>query len=115
VAHSLVEMMITDGSNPQARNAGRLTPYQLIDPANAELRAHYRRVEEQVRLAHEQEKMQSHGGFVNPENVTPTTTATQEGGGDGDDDDDDDAEFSGSDDEERAEWERRRREKRGKR
>ncbi|PFH59407.1 hypothetical protein XA68_12437 [Ophiocordyceps unilateralis] len=70
--------MLEAGSNPRVRNKGGLTPVQLIDPDNAELR--------DVVMKHDF-ATQNAGDFV---------TLDQE------------AELSGSDEEDRAEWERLR-------
>ncbi|KAF4124761.1 ANK protein [Geosmithia morbida] len=106
---ALVEMMLEAGSNPRARNRQGVTPWQLVDPSNQELR--------DVIKQHEFAS-QNAGDYVN---ATPAANKNKDNDSkiydDGvqadDDESDDDAEFSGSDDDERAEWERRRKEKRG--
>ncbi|KAI1104537.1 hypothetical protein F4804DRAFT_184255 [Jackrogersella minutella] len=106
--NALVAMMLEAGSGTRVRNKARLTPYQLVDPANAALR--------DLILKHEYAELNA-GDFVDQGEKKPAPAAAgtfagipQDNGGGGDDDDDD-AEFSGSDEEERAEWERRRRNK----
>jgi ankyrin repeat protein len=37
-AHDLISMMIEAGSDPRIRNKANLTPLQLVDPRNSELR-----------------------------------------------------------------------------
>jgi hypothetical protein len=94
-------MMLEAGSNTRVKNKGGLTAYQLVDPANKELR--------DLIQKHEYTAL-NQGDFINvaaPTKGAPAVPAEAES-------DDDDAEFSGSDEEERAEWERRRRDKRGK-
>jgi hypothetical protein len=106
--NSLVEMMLEAGSSPRIKNKGGLTPVQLVDPRNQELKDLIQR--------HEYAALNA-GDFVNVDEEKSTKAAAKGGYVDvvGDDDDEDeDAEFSGSDDEERAEWERRRKAK-GKR
>jgi hypothetical protein len=94
-------MMLEAGSNPRVRNRARLTPAQLVDPANKELKELIEKYEFATQNA---------GDFV----VVDSAAAA---GGNAvqqqqqQQDIDEDAEFSGSDEEERAEWERRRREK----
>lgn len=98
-------MMLEAGSNPRVKNRARLTPAQLVDPANQELK--------DLIAKHEFTSLNA-GDYVN---VAPLDKAS--GGRSGaaavaatqEEESDEDAEFSGSDDEERAEWERRRREK----
>lgn len=108
---ALVSMMLEAGSSPRARNRARLTPAQLVDPSNQELRDLIRQ--------HEYAS-QNAGDFAD---VVETSNPASNGTGaksaavldaQASDDDDDDAEFSGSDDEERAEWERRRRERKAR-
>lgn len=108
---ALVSMMLEAGSSPRARNRARLTPAQLVDPSNQELRDLIRQ--------HEYAS-QNAGDFAD---VVETSNPASNGTGaksaavldaHASDDDDDDAEFSGSDDEERAEWERRRRERKAR-
>jgi len=112
---SLVEMMLEAGSSPRIRNKARLTPVQLVDPRNQELK--------DLIQKHEYAALNA-GDFVNVE-PAPNNSGGKSAGGGGrgvayvdhagaDEGDDEDAEFSGSDEEERAEWERRRRAK-GKR
>ncbi|RSL73241.1 hypothetical protein CEP54_000560 [Fusarium duplospermum] len=104
--NALVEMMLEAGSNPRVKNKARLTPYQLVDPTNKELR--------ELIQKHEYTN-QNAGDFINVDNSAATAKhgsakhAVAQGV---DDESDDDAEFSGSDEEERAEWERRRKERR---
>ncbi|KAJ4185948.1 hypothetical protein NW767_012809 [Fusarium falciforme] len=104
--NALVEMMLEAGSNPRVKNKARLTPYQLVDPTNKELR--------ELIQKHEYAN-QNAGDFINVDNSAASAKhgghkhAVAEGV---DDESDDDAEFSGSDEEERAEWERRRKERR---
>ncbi|KAI5867640.1 hypothetical protein GGS23DRAFT_592937 [Durotheca rogersii] len=126
---ALVGMMLEAGSSTRVRNKARLTPAQLVDPANPELRGIIER--------HEYAELNA-GDFVDSSGPPPAAAAAAakkaaDGGSgkkkgakaaapagsfarpphrdhDGDDDDDD-AEFSGSDEEERAEWERRRKAK----
>ncbi|KAK1758709.1 hypothetical protein QBC47DRAFT_318174 [Echria macrotheca] len=103
---ALVEMMLEAGSSPRVKNKGGLTPLQLVDPRNKELRDIIER--------HEYASLNA-GDFVSADEVsvqkgTPGTGGRQQQ--DEDEEDDDQAEFSGSDEEERAEWERRRKAKR---
>ncbi|KAM0202338.1 hypothetical protein ACHAPA_011543 [Fusarium lateritium] len=98
---ALIEMMLEAGSSTRVKNKARLTPYQLVDPTNTELR--------ELIQKHEYAN-QNAGDFINVNNSASHDGAVL----DAQDDSDDDAEFSGSDDEERAEWERRRKEKQGK-
>ncbi|KAJ4316542.1 hypothetical protein N0V84_007821 [Fusarium piperis] len=105
--NALVEMMLEAGSNPRVKNKARLTPYQLVDPTNKELR--------DLIQKHEYAN-QNAGDFITVDN---SAAGAKHGGAKHhavaqgvDDESDDDAEFSGSDDEERAEWERRRKERR---
>lgn len=95
--------MLEAGCSPRVRNKGGLTPLQLVDPSNKELR--------ELIQKHEYAALNA-GDFVRPEEVAGSgkqSAAVHQQP----DESDDDAEFSGSDEEERAEWERRRREKRG--
>jgi hypothetical protein len=92
-------MMLEAGSNTRVKNKARLTPYQLVDPTNTELR--------ELIQKHEYAN-QNAGDFVTVNN------SGSQGVLDVPDESDDDAEFSGSDEEERAEWERRRKEKQRK-
>lgn len=101
---ALVEMMLEAGSNPRVKNRGGVTPYQLIDPTNEELR--------DVIMKH-MYTSQNAGDFIvtdtAPSNAPPPPPgAPPAAPGAAANDFDEDAEFSGSDDEERAEWERRR-------
>ncbi|KAF4994374.1 hypothetical protein FGRMN_5793 [Fusarium graminum] len=100
---ALVEMMLEAGSSTRVKNKARLTPYQLVDPTNTELR--------ELIQKHEYAN-QNAGDFIN------VNTSAGQGGAvldaPNDHESDDDAEFSGSDDEERAEWERRRQERQNK-
>lgn len=101
---SLIDMMIEAGSNPLARNRAGLTPFQLTDPSNEDLRDFLRGCE----FAH-----QNAGDFITVQNTKGGAAAADNHvpAGAGDDESDDDAEFSGSDEDERAEWERRRKER----
>jgi hypothetical protein len=54
-AHDLIGMMIEAGSDPRIRNKANLTPYQLVDPRNAELRQ---------QLQDALDVMQSQGDYV---------------------------------------------------
>ncbi|KAG5743722.1 hypothetical protein DER46DRAFT_242198 [Fusarium sp. MPI-SDFR-AT-0072] len=99
--NALVEMMLEAGSSTRVKNKARLTPYQLVDPTNTELR--------EIIQKHEYAN-QNAGDFINVNNSASHGGAVL----DVPDDSDDDAEFSGSDEEERAEWERRRKEKQRK-
>ncbi|PNY20559.1 Ankyrin repeat-containing protein [Tolypocladium capitatum] len=99
---ALVEMMLEAGSNPRLRNKGGLTPVQLVDPANADLRDLIRQ--------HEYAS-QNAGDFANVVEQDDGKHARRAAAVH-EQESDEDAEFSGSDDEERAEWERRRRERR---
>ncbi|KAM4065210.1 ankyrin repeats (many copies) domain-containing protein [Hirsutella rhossiliensis] len=106
---ALIDMMLEAGSNPRVRNKARLTPLQLVDPSNKDLR--------DLIQQHEYAS-QNAGDFVNVDarpsnNAKSAPPAPPVPGVDAPaaDDSDDDAEFSGSDDEERAEWERRRKER----
>ena len=103
---ALVEMMLEAGSSPRVKNRGGLTPVQLVDPANPELRDLIRKREyaalnagDFVNVDEAEKRSRSSGG---PGKDAHMDIVTGDGG-------DDDAEFSGSDEEERAEWERRRR------
>ncbi|KAI8722148.1 hypothetical protein NCS52_00358000 [Fusarium sp. LHS14.1] len=104
--NALVEMMLEAGSNPRVKNKARLTPYQLVDPTNKELR--------DLIQKHEYAN-QNAGDFIT---VDSSAASAKHGAHKSavpqavDDESDDDAEFSGSDEEERAEWERRRKERR---
>lgn len=96
--NSLVEMMLEAGSSTRVKNKGGLTPLQLVDPRNRELRE----------LIQKQEYANLNAGdFVNVDQIKPSAKAAAAAAPVAEDDDD--AEFSGSDDEERAEFERRRR------
>ncbi|KAF4441365.1 hypothetical protein F53441_12075 [Fusarium austroafricanum] len=99
--NALVEMMLEAGSSTRVKNKARLTPYQLVDPTNKELR--------EIIQKHEYAN-QNAGDFINVNSSAGHTGAVL----DAPEDSDDDAEFSGSDEEERAEWERRRKEKQRK-
>lgn len=100
---SLVDMMLEAGSNTRTKNKGGLTPLQLVDPRNKELR--------ELIQKHEYTSLNA-GDFVSADDVSVPRNGYQQGVAvaiDGQQQDGhDDAEFSGSDDEERAEWERRR-------
>jgi hypothetical protein len=101
-------MMLEAGSNPRVKNKGGVTPLQLVDPSNTELKDVIRRHEF---------ALQNAGDYVNVEDSGPA--ATKKGGAKAApvqqevEEDDDDAEFSGSDEEERAEWERARKQRPG--
>ncbi|ODA83308.1 hypothetical protein RJ55_01821 [Drechmeria coniospora] len=101
---ALIQMMLEAGSNTRVRNKARLTPLQLVDPANKPLR--------DLIEKHEYAS-QNAGDFIEPHDA-PKKAATNLFDVGGRDAPDDDAEFSGSDEEERAEWERRRRGKKGR-
>ncbi|KAM0439621.1 hypothetical protein ACHAPT_000713 [Fusarium lateritium] len=103
--NALVEMMLEAGSSPRVKNKARLTPYQLVDPTNKELR--------EIIQNHEYAN-QNAGDFITVDNSASANhgRAAHAGPQGVDDESDDDAEFSGSDEEERAEWERRRKERR---
>ncbi|RDA95430.1 hypothetical protein CP533_5363, partial [Ophiocordyceps camponoti-saundersi (nom. inval.)] len=98
---ALVEMMLEAGSSPRVKNKGGLTPLQLIDPDNKELRE----VVTQSEFA-----AQNAGDFVSVSSLQLKNgaAATLDIPSKRDDDEDEDAEFSGSDEEDRAEWERLR-------
>ncbi|KAF4595239.1 ankyrin repeat protein [Ophiocordyceps camponoti-floridani] len=100
---ALIEMMLEAGSNPRLRNKGGLTPLQLIDPANADLRD---LVSQHDFIA------QNAGDFVHVHDHGLQSSKLSKAGAVPSHDfvhnDDDDAEFSGSDEEDRAEWERLR-------
>ncbi|KAK4189780.1 hypothetical protein QBC35DRAFT_492391 [Podospora australis] len=108
--NALIDMMLEAGSNPRLKNKGGLTPLQLVDPRNEELKELIRK--------HEYASLNA-GDFVSVDdvkggkNLAAAAAAPQNSGTAQSDEDDEDAEFSGSDDEERAEWERRRNAKRG--
>lgn len=112
--NALVDMMLEAGSSPRIKNKGGLTPLQLVDPRNEELKELIRK--------HEYASLNA-GDFVSVDEVKGGKDLVGSGSAshnnnhhnaeDDDAEDDDDAEFSGSDDEERAEWERRRKAKRG--
>ena len=103
--NALVEMMLEAGSNPRVKNKGGLTPTQLVDPANTELK--------DLIQKHEYASL-SAGDFANVEDETPVRQGAIMQAHEVEESDED-AEFSGSDEEERAEWERRRKEKNKKR
>ena len=54
-ASSLIEMMIDAGSDPRIKNKAQLTPTQLVDPTNTELR---RQMQDAIEIA------QNAGDFV---------------------------------------------------
>ena len=101
----LVDMMLEAGSSTRAKNKAKLTPFQLVDPRNQNLR--------DLIMKHEYANL-NRGDFVDAGEVASGegkgtgATGLFDGGATGGVGDDD-AEFSGSDEEERAEWERRRR------
>ncbi|CRJ79426.1 Ankyrin repeat-containing protein like [Verticillium longisporum] len=106
---SLVDMMLEAGSSPRVKNKGGLTPLQLVDPANKELR--------DLIQKHEYAALNA-GDFVNVEPAAPAQGGKanqQQHHQQQEVESDEDAEFSGSDDDERAEWERRRKERRAQR
>lgn len=106
---SLVDMMLEAGSSPRVKNKGGLTPLQLVDPANKELR--------DLIQKHEYAALNA-GDFVNVEPAAPAQGGKanqQQHHHQQEVESDEDAEFSGSDDDERAEWERRRKERRAQR
>ncbi len=95
---ALVEMMIEAGSSTRTKNKGGLTPLQLVDPRNTDLRE----------LIQKQEYANLNAGdFVSADEVRSLDKGAQASAQTAAADDD--AEFSGSDDEERAEFERRKR------
>lgn len=100
--------MLEAGSNPRLRNKARLTPLQLVDPSNKDLR--------DLIQQHEYAS-QNAGDFVSVGAGPPASSNKSHGAPNAPappvpaDDSDDDAEFSGSDDDERAEWERRRKDR----
>ncbi|KAK8122108.1 hypothetical protein PG984_010778 [Apiospora sp. TS-2023a] len=96
--NALVKMMLEAGSDTRVKNKAKLTPIQLVDPTNKELR--------QIIQDSEYANL-NQSDFVSADDVKPASNNNADMLPQ-DDDDDDDAEFSGSDDEERAEWERRR-------
>jgi hypothetical protein len=96
-------MMLEAGSSTRVKNKGGLTPLQLVDPRNKELR--------ELIQKHEYASLNA-GDFVAADDVFVSKSSGKGQGLVPAAEDDDDAEFSGSDDEERAEWERRRKEKR---
>ncbi|KAK3693658.1 hypothetical protein B0T22DRAFT_450416 [Podospora appendiculata] len=100
---ALVEMMLEAGSSARVKNKGGLTPLQLVDPRNTELR--------DVIQKHEYASLNA-GDFVSAHDVSISKGGEKQADEEDEDEEDEDAEFSGSDDEERAEWERRRRAKR---
>jgi hypothetical protein len=101
--NALVDMMLEAGSNPRAKNKGGVTPSQLIDPRNKELKE---------LLARHEYALLNKGDFVDADaqaggkSKAPAQAQQQVMAQPVEDED---AEFSGSDEEERAEWERRRR------
>ncbi|KAM0275814.1 hypothetical protein ACHAQH_007396 [Verticillium albo-atrum] len=100
---SLVDMMLEAGSSPRVKNKGGLTPVQLVDPSNKELR--------DLIQKHEYAALNA-GDFVNVEPAAPAQGGkAQQLLHQHDVESDEDAQFSGSDDEERAEWERRQKER----
>ncbi|PHH83601.1 hypothetical protein CDD82_6629 [Ophiocordyceps australis] len=109
---ALVSMMLEAGSSTRIRNRGGLTPLNLVDPANKELR-HLLRQHEYTAL--------NAGDFINvhdsPSSARKPTVAPSSANGQDQhhahhaQDDSDDAQFSASDDDEREEWERRKRNK----
>ncbi|KAJ9155305.1 Ankyrin repeat protein [Pleurostoma richardsiae] len=100
---ALVEMMLEAGSSTRARNKGGLTPLQLVDPRNTQLRELIERHEYAALNAGDfvNEKEGGHAGGAGGDALQEAEESSE----------DDDAEFSGSDEDERAEWERRRRER----
>ncbi|EMR64015.1 putative ankyrin repeat protein [Eutypa lata UCREL1] len=122
--NALVEMMLEAGSSTRVRNRARLTPYQLVDPRNKNLRDLIQRheyaalnagdfvdageVKKPVGAADAKKKSGGGGG------ASAFVDARDDGDDDSEDDYDDDAEFSGSDEDERAEFERRKAAKKGR-
>ncbi|RDA84577.1 hypothetical protein CP532_1105 [Ophiocordyceps camponoti-leonardi (nom. inval.)] len=117
---ALVEMMLEAGSSPRVKNKGGLTPLQLIDPSNAELRELVLQSEFASQNAgdfvnvssnghhhhhhhhhHHQEHLHLKNGDATTHDIPPQQHDVL----------DEDAEFSGSDEEDRAEWERLRKER----
>ncbi|RCI08765.1 hypothetical protein L249_4707 [Ophiocordyceps polyrhachis-furcata BCC 54312] len=104
---ALVEMMLEAGSNPRVRNKGGLTPVQLIDPSNTELRELVLQTEfasqnagDFVTVSHHDHHVGKNGSATAHDiDIPPQQHGV---------DDDEDADFSGSDEEDRAEWERLR-------
>jgi len=101
--NALVEMMLEAGSSPRIKNKGGLTPVQLVDPRNGELK--------EIIQKHEYASLNA-GDFVNADEVNVSKGGKNAGRQQEVEEEEEDAEFSGSDDEERAEWERRRRARR---
>ena len=103
-------MMLEAGSSTRAKNKAKLTPFQLVDPRNKNLR--------DLIMKHEYANL-NRGDFVDAGEVASgregkgTSAAALLDGGATGGVGDEDADFSGSDEEERAEWERRRRRKGG--
>lgn len=116
--------MLEAGSSTRVRNRARLTPYQLVDPRNKNLRDLIQRheyaalnagdfvdageVKKPVGAADAKKKSGGGGG------ASAFVDARDDGDDDSEDDYDDDAEFSGSDEDERAEFERRKAAKKGR-
>ncbi|PHH65225.1 hypothetical protein CDD81_3084 [Ophiocordyceps australis] len=105
---ALVSMMLEAGSSTRIRNRGGLTPLNLVDPANQQLRNLLRQ--------HEYTALNA-GDFINVDDAKKPSAALSSANGrdqhhgHDDQDDSDDAHFSASDDDDRAEWERRKRDK----
>ncbi|KAI1323309.1 ankyrin repeat protein [Xylariaceae sp. FL0255] len=110
---AIVEIMLEAGSDTRIKNRANLTPLQLVNPSNKDLR--------ELINTHEYATLNA-GDFVNsapaaPPPALPMGAAPPIPNGAGgysheeeeeEEEEDDDAEFSGSDEEDRAEWERRR-------
>ncbi|KOS21150.1 Ankyrin repeat-containing protein [Escovopsis weberi] len=126
---ALVAMMLEAGSDTRVRNRGGLTPFQLVDPANPDLRrliqeheyasqnaGDFASVVPSSSSAQTQDKNQNNNGPMTNGNSKHTAQVGNKTVVVDDQSSDEDAEFSGSDEDERAEWERRRRNKaKGKR
>lgn len=95
--------MLEAGSSPRIKNKGGLTPVQLVDPRNGELK--------EIIQKHEYASLNA-GDFVNADEVNVSKGGKNASRQQEVEEEEEDAEFSGSDDEERAEWERRRRARR---
>lgn len=115
---ALVAMMLEAGSSPRARNRAGLTPLQLVDPANEDLRALIRQHEyaslnaadfvavDAPRPAPPPPPPASASTSAPPDGPAPPVPRFDAPGAP-----DDDANFSGSDDDDGAEWERRKKER----
>ncbi|KAH8662302.1 hypothetical protein BX600DRAFT_437698 [Xylariales sp. PMI_506] len=103
--NALVEMMLEAGSSTRVKNRAKLTPAQLVDPRNQDLR--------ELIAKHEYAALNA-GDFVDDTPSAGAPAASAFVSGLEEEDDDDDAEFSGSDEEERAEFERRKAQKKSR-